>query len=242
MYLNQRKCSKSNRTLNTDTIYTNEFVLHKEETAVMKRKLYVVLLAVLTASTFAACGQSFQAAVSTVYITEKGTVIGADIEDFNEKYYDEKELKNYITESVDSYVASNGDGSVELESFEINTSKKQGSIAKLYLNYASYIDYAQFNDVTLYAGSISQAKEHGYDFGQSFQKVEDDKLGGTVDVQEVTKEDSNVVVIGQEITVKVDGKIQYVSDGNVKLEGKDTVFVSFDEGHGEGQFAYIIYK
>lgn len=208
----------------------------------MKRKLYVVLLAGLAASTFAACGQSFQADVSTVYITEKGTVIGADIEDFNEKYYDEEELKNYITESVDSYIASNGDGSVELESFEINTSKKQGSIAKLYLNYASYIDYAQFNDVILYTGSISQAKEHGYDFGQSFQKVEDDKLGGNVDVQEVTKEDSNVVVIGQEITVKVDGTVQYVSDGNVKLEGKDTVSVSFDEDHGEGQLAYIIYK
>ena len=208
----------------------------------MKRKLYVVLLAVLAASTFAACGQSFQASVSTVYITEKGTVIGADIEDFNEKYYDEEELKNYITESVDSYVASNGDGSVELESFEISTSKKQGSIAKLYLNYASYIDYAQFNDVELYAGSTLQAKERGYDFEQSFQKVDDDKLSGSVDAKEITKEDSNIVVIGQEITVKVDGKIQYVSDGNVKLEGKDTVSVSFDKDNGAGQLAYIIYK
>lgn len=208
----------------------------------MKRKLYVVLLAVLAASAFSACGKSFQASVSTVYITEKGTVIGADIEDFNEKYYDEEELKNYITESVDSYVASNGDGSVELESFEISASKKQGSIAKLYLNYASYIDYAQFNDVELYAGSTSQAKERGYDFGQSFQKVDDDKLGGSVDVKEVTKEDSNIVVIGQEITVKVDGKIQYVSDGNVKLDGKDTVSVSFDKDNGAGQLAYIIYK
>lgn len=208
----------------------------------MKRKLYAALLPVMTAGIFAACGQPFQASVSTVYITGKGGVIGADIEDFNEKYYDEKELENYITESVDSYVASNGDGSVELESFEVSSSKKEGSIAKLYLNYASYIDYAQFNDVTFYVGTVSKAKERGYDFSPAFQKVEDGKLAGNADAQDAVKEGANVVVIGEGIQVKVDGEIRYVSDGNVELEGKDTASVSFDVDNPNAELAYIIYE
>lgn len=208
----------------------------------MNRKLYAALLPVLAAGIFAACGQPFQASVSTVYITEKGGVIGADIEDFNEKYYDEEELKNYITESVDSYVASNGDGSVELESFEVSSSKKKGSIAKLYLNYASYIDYAQFHGVTFYAGSVSEAKERGYDFSPKFQKVEGGKLAGDADAQEVMEKGANVVVIGEGIDVKVDGEIQYISDSNVELKGKVTVSVSFDVDKPDAELAYIIYK
>ncbi len=208
----------------------------------MKRKLYVTLSAVLAAGMFAACGQPFQASVSTVYITEKGTVIGADIEDFNEKYYDEKELKNYITESVDSYVAENGDGSVELESFEISSSKDKGSVARLYLNYASYIDYAQFNDVTLFAGTVKQAKEREYSFDQPFLKVEDGKLAEGVDEKELEKEDLNVVVVGENIHIKVDGKIQYVSDGNVKVVEKDTAEAAFDADNPGTEPAYILYQ
>lgn len=66
----------------------------------MKRKLYAVLLMLAAAGTNTACGTAWKATVSTVYITDKGTVVGANIEDFNEDYYDEEELKSYITESV----------------------------------------------------------------------------------------------------------------------------------------------
>ncbi len=108
----------------------------------MKRKLYTALWICAAAGMITACGSSFKAAESTVYITDEGTVTGADIEDFSEDYYDEEELENYITESVDRYVAANGDGSVELDSFKIVSSENGQTTAQLYLNYATYIDYA----------------------------------------------------------------------------------------------------
>ena len=64
----------------------------------MRRKLYAVLCMFAAAGMVTACGTSFEADESTVYITKDGNVIGADIEDFNEDYYDEEELKAYITE------------------------------------------------------------------------------------------------------------------------------------------------
>ena len=78
----------------------------------MRRKLYAMLLIFAAASMTTSCGTSFEADESTVYITKEGNVIGADIEDFNEEYYDEEELEAYITESIEDYVASNGDGSL----------------------------------------------------------------------------------------------------------------------------------
>ena len=52
----------------------------------MKRKLYAALGICASASMITACGTSFEAAESTVYVTKQGNVIGADIEDFNEEY------------------------------------------------------------------------------------------------------------------------------------------------------------
>ena len=210
----------------------------------MRRKLYAVLCMFAVASMTTACGTSFEADESTVYITKDGNVIGADIEDFNKDYYDEEELKAYITESIESYVESNGDGSLELEKFQTASSEEDGVTAQLYLNYATYIDYALFNDVTMFDGTVEQAQQEGYTFdGQSFQKVEDGSQAGSMEVQELLEdEEIRVVVIGEETLVRIDGEIQSVSDGNTEVTGKNTVRVHYDVEDTEAQPAYIFYK
>lgn len=208
----------------------------------MRRKLYAALCIAAAASTITACGASFEAAESTVYITKEGTVIGADIEDFNEDYYDEEELEQYITESVEGYVASNGDGSIELDRFK-TASADGGMTAQLYLNYATYIDYAMFKDITFYAGTVQEAQSEGYDFSQQFQAVEDGSLSGAVNSQDFLSEEGlKAVIIGEQTNVKVDGAIQYVSDGNVQVTGKDIAKASYDVEDPQAQPAYILYK
>lgn len=209
----------------------------------MRRKLYAALCVFTAASMVTACGKSFEAAESTVYITKQGTITGADIEDFNEDYYDEEELKAYITESVESYVKSNGDGSVELDRFKTEKSDDGGVMAKLYLNYATYIDYALFNDITFFAGTVLQAQAENYTFDQEFQKAEDGSLTGSALAEEFLEDkDMKIVIAGDETIVKVDGTIKYVSDGNVELSGKDTARVHYDVENPDAQPAYIIYK
>lgn len=209
----------------------------------MRRKLYAALLFFAAASIATACGASFEADESTVYITKEGNVIGADIEDFNEDYYDEEELKSYITESIEDYVESNGDGSLELDRFQIESSEENGATAQLYLNYATYIDYALFNDVTMFAGTVPQAQQEGYTFDQGFQKVEEGAAAGSMDVKELLEDaDIRVVVIGEETVVRVDGEIQCVSEGNTEVSGKNTVRVHYDRENEQAQPAYILYK
>ncbi len=209
----------------------------------MKRKLYAALGIFAAASITTACGASFEADESTVYITKQGNVIGANIEDFNEDYYDEEELEAYIADSIESYVESNGNGSLELDRFETASSEEDGVTAQLYLNYATYIDYALFNDVTLFAGTVEQAQQEGYTFDQDFVKVEDGAAAGGMDVQELLSEQGvQVVVIGEEIAVRVDGEILCVSDSNAEITGKNTVQVHYDVEDAQAQPAYILYK
>ena len=209
----------------------------------MKRKLYAALFIFAAAGMITACGTSFKAEKSTVYVTKQGTVIGADIEDFNEDYYDEEELKNYITESVDNYVASNGDGSVELKSFQTVSSDENGITAQLYLNYTSYIDYALFNDITFFAGSVQQAQAEGYEFDQKFQSVEDGSLTGEAGADDfLSDEELKVVIIGEETNVKIDGTILYLSSSNAEPAGRDEAQVHYDIEDPQAQPVYIIYK
>lgn len=208
----------------------------------MKRKLCTVLCILASASVMTACGNSFEAAESTVYVTKQGNVIGADIEDFNEDYYDEEELRAYITESVENYVELNGDGSIEIEKFETEASD-DGVMANLYLDYATYIDYALFNDVTFFAGTIPQAQEEGFKFDQDFLGVEDGALTESTDVQTLLEEeDTRAVIIGEETVVRVDGTILGVSDGNVEVSGKNTVRVHYDREEPKTQPGCILYK
>lgn len=209
----------------------------------MKRKLYAALLIFAAASVTTSCGTSFEADESTVYITKEGNVIGADIEDFNEDYYDEEELKAYITESIENYVESNGDGSLELQKFQTGSEKEGGVTAQLYLDYATYIDYALFNDITMFAGTVSDAQKEGYAFDQSFLKVEEGNADGSMDVRELLEDEkTKVVIIGDETLVRIDGEIRSVSEGNAEVTGKNTVRVHYDVEDEDAQPAYILYQ
>jgi len=193
--------------------------------------------------TLSACGSSFKAAENAVYVTKHGSVIGASIEDFNEDYYDEEELKAYITESVEDYVSLNGDDSVTLDSFEVEEKGEDGRQAALYLKYDSYIDYAQFNGVTMYAGTIADARAAGYDLDGKFKKAEEGQVKGDAPAEDVlADEDANVVILGQEISFQVDGKILFVSDGNVELTGKNTAKLHYDIEDAGAKPACLIYK
>lgn len=209
----------------------------------MKRRLYLALCMLTLSGILSACGSSFKAAEDAVYVTKDGSVIGASIEDFNEDYYDEEELKDYITESVEDYVSKNGDDSVTLDSFEVEENGEDGRQAALYLKYDSYIDYAQFNGVTMYAGTVAEAREAGYDFDGKFKKAEEGQIQGDATAEDIlADEDANVVFLGQEISFQVDGKILFVSDGNVELTGKNTAKIQYDREDADAKLACLIYK
>ena len=208
----------------------------------MKRKICLMLCGSAAILSACALNTEFKAEEDTVYLKKDGTVLEASIEDFNESYYDEEELKEYIEQSVSSYVQDNGDGSVLLDEFELTDKEKEGKLVKLYLEYSSYIDYAQFNNVEFFDGTVSDAQKT-YSFDRNFLKVEKGKAKGAADVNDILSDYSNrVLVIGENTFVRLDGEILYISDGDVEITGKNTVKVTYDPDAAKVQPAYLVYK
>ncbi len=195
----------------------------------MKRMMRVGVLLVLTAAVLGGCGKEFSADTDTVYVQKKGTIKGANVAAFDKEYYDEAELEGFINDTVDTYVAKAGEGTVAVTSFAV-----EDGTAHVYLDYAGAEDYAQFNGIDFYAGTVLEAKADGYDIPDAFTAVTDKET--TWDA-----EDNKIVIVGQQTQVRVDGTILFVSS-NANAVDKNAADVTYDILDEEAQPAYIVYK
>ena len=206
----------------------------------MRIIISISLVCLLMAGLFSACGKSLEADRDTVYIQKKGSIIGAAIADFDKDYYDEEELKAFAEERVQEYQEEHGKNSVTIDKFSV----EEGT-AKLYMKYAGYEDYQEFNEVTLFSGTVPQALAAGFTFDTDFTKIKDGKAAGSVENTEVVDTDYKVVVLSEKVEVKVDGSVQYMSSDYTSLKGKDTVTVQVPEEAEDGEelsLVYIVYK
>ena len=207
----------------------------------MKKSISMLLVTVLALSFLTACGGKLKVEENTVYVSKKGKVTGATVESFDKAYYDEKELESYINQRVTDYTAEHGKKSVKVDRFSV-----ENGVARLNIVYAGYEDYARFNGVEMFVGTIPQAMAAGYEFKDEFLSVEDGKLGGSVERSTVTDNaDYKVVILNEKLNVKVQGTVQYVSAKYTDMAAKDTVSVKLPEDAQDGEelaLIYIIYK
>ena len=173
----------------------------------MKRLGCIGLTIMICAGMLAGCGSSLEADTNTVYVSKHGRIVTMDVEQLDQSYYDETELKEFVDSAVDEYNTENGKNSVKVDDLTV-----EDGTAKLRMDYETVDDYTAFNGVELYEGKIVQALAAGYDFDTDFAGV--DKDGSVTGVTRV----------------KIDGRILYVSCDNVTVTGKDSV--SIKEGTG----------
>ena len=70
-------------------------------------------------SMLAGCGKSLDADTDTVYVQKNGTVLSVDVETLDKDYYDETELKDYVTDAVSTYTGEHGKSAVKLENLSV---------------------------------------------------------------------------------------------------------------------------
>lgn len=191
----------------------------------MRRACMAGIGVLIGISLLAGCGKSLDADTDTVYVQKNGTVLSVDTETLDKDYYDETELKDYVTDAVSVYTEEHGKGAVKLEELSV----KDGT-ATLKMKYKTPEDYTGFNGIELYEGKVVKALAAGYDFNVDFVSVEDGTVTGTATKEEIYSGDNlKAVIIKANRDVKVDGTICYVSSENVKLTGTDSV--SIREGY-----------
>ena len=196
------------------------------------------------------CRLPTNATNTSVTVDENGALTEVIVEDRGEKDYTEEELQAYINDAIALYNAADEDPKITLESGRV----ENGSV-RLTLKYASCEDYAAFNQVTCFLGTLKEAEDAGYTLDRSW--LEPNGKEGDLDVIRERLKEWKVFIISEPIKVKVPDKILYASD-NVKVTGRlsATVETVLNEGNvGEDgksilhplstvaeRFAYIIYK
>ena len=125
---------------------------------------------------------------------------------------------------------------------------------KMYVEtrYKNAKTYSKFTGYTLYTGTVKEAMKSGYDFNDAFIKVESSGKGGAlkygkgdyIDSTKVTKEKSDkVLIIRENIRVRIDGDLRYITDVATKVDSKDAVSIAQEDGNPDASvLTYIVYK
>lgn len=198
----------------------------------MRKIVCMLLLVVLAMVGLTACGSEFTAEVDTIYVEKDGVIKGANVSSFDKAYYDENELKDFIESAVDDFVKSNGKGAIELTSFAVEDGK-----ASAFFDYYCAEDYKKFNGISdFFEGTTVEAAAEGY----SLSEVNLIKSSYASDKQELT-DDAHVVVVSQDINIKVKGTVIFVSE-NVDVISEDECHVNYDYLDEEAPIGYVVYK
>ncbi|NLZ80917.1 MAG: hypothetical protein GX913_03835 [Clostridiales bacterium] len=195
----------------------------------MKKMQYIVFILLVIVIMATACSEKkLEANTDTVFIEGKNNIIGALVETFDKPYYNGDELQRFIESELALYNSEIDSTGIIVNKFEVTD-----EAAKVFLQYASQTDYAKFNEVEFFVGTVEEALEAGYDFNEDF--VNYTKLT-KVSKEDVTEKKKNKVLITDEDTLaQVNGTIVYISD-NVKEKSKKSAQLT-----GEN-LSYIIYK
>ena len=211
------------------------------------RKISGILLLAAVSLALAGCSMRFSAEEDADYVNKDGEIIGAIVEPFDKDYYDGEELETLLDQEVAEYNGENGRNSIEVDSFDVS-----GGEVKVMMNYATWADYANFNDVEFFAGVLSDIQGRSYGVGVTFL----DTAGNTAVSLDEMDGNLRVILLEEPIVVQTSGKIVYVSD-NVSIEGDKLARVqgaSAGDGTEEGtedgteaapsvnRLAYIIYE
>lgn len=193
------------------------------------KKSWSFCLVLTTVLMLTGCDGKFEPTESTVFITSKGAVKTAVMESFEESYYDFDELSADINETVEDYcLDKNNEEAVTVESL----TPSEGMVT-LMMNYASAEDYAEFNDLLLFAGTVSEAKAAGY-VPEALLDAEGQSAEPTGEEFDALK----VIVTEESICIQTSGKIKYTSD-NVSIIDKK---LAKSMEAGKTHPAFVIYK
>lgn len=207
------------------------------------RKIISSMFCILLVFALSSCGLFSGPDTNTVFVKKDGTIIGTLVETFDKKYYDKKELENYINEEINDYKKSTGKSTIKLKSFKVKDKK-----AKVEIQYETAKDYKEFNHINFFAGTIKKALEAGYSFDKEFLEVVNGEIGEAVNTEQIKEDEDLKVIITEEIgDIKIAGDIMFVGSIHAKVKAKDLVSIekvkdSNQESDDEKMLTYILYK
>lgn len=213
----------------------NPTVICKGRYTVYLRKVWKAALLVSGAILLTGCETTKEEewtpqAAAAISLDEEGHVTEYLSEKLEQSYYSFDELNSMLNGEVAAYNSGHGEGKVAVTS----AAQENGEV-HLVITYASGEDYAQFNNVEFYYGSMINAQLEGYLFDVAYKTVEDGVVHGSeVSGSEVLKNMADMVlVVSAPLEVHVPGNVTFTSV-NANVLSKSTVLAVGDTENGDG--------
>lgn len=167
---------------------------------------------------------------SILKIEKNGQITGILVEDFDKSYYDVDELEEMIRLEISEYNINAGEEKISLVSIEMADDK-----VKVKMQYDNYADYAAFNGISFYAGTVEDAVNRGIDLNHVMLEAGGDN---TISPEQIREFSGHHLVMWQgNMPVEVPGKILYHTEELTLISSKKII----SEPDLAGPF-YLLYK
>ena len=186
-------------------------------------KKYVVAgsAAIISALVLCGCGEQKEN-VSTMTIDSEGKVAYVIFEDFGEDYYCIDELSEMAKKEIAEYNSEYISEKISLEGTEFVEVGEGTPLAKMVLTFDSCSDFSNFNQESLFYGTVKEAREAGYNVSTGLVDSKGEKLP---DSYLEDHEDRHIVITDDKANIKTPYNIEYMSGGAI-LNGKKEADVS----------------
>ncbi|MCR5304574.1 MAG: hypothetical protein K6E33_08440, partial [Lachnospiraceae bacterium] len=193
-------------------------------------KIALVTGALFTAFCMSACAGSTD--VTTTVLNRDGSVRSIIIDSFDKDYYKVEELESMAGSRADEYNGLKGADSVKVG----KVSEKEGKVTAE-LSFDSWEDYAGFNGVTFFVGTVKEARDAGYEIPESLDSA--DGSGSVISAFDLVNEhgDNHVVITDETVRLKTFSKILYSGEGVTLLSSKEAEVNEGIEGP-----VYLVFK
>lgn len=187
---------------------------------VYKRK-FVNLIAVFVIAMglfLVGCGNK-KAEVTSISIDKNGKVSNVIYEAFDQSYYNIQELSSVASSEISIYNNEYTEEKVSLESAEL---VKDNAFVKVTMNYNSAYDYAHFNHLTLFYGTVKEAIDNGYTVADHLVDKQGTAFGGNIE----DYYDNHVVITTDKSNIITPFEITYMTEGVTLIDKKEAMLTS----------------
>ena len=147
-------------------------------------------------------------------IDKDGSIGSVIIEDFGEDYYQLSELEDMAADEISYYNSEYISPRIVLEESSLSEDGK----ASLTMNYSNYIDFAHFNQVTFFYGTVAEATDKGFSVSGDLVNSQ----GETISLDEIDDlNDRHIIITGDKTGIIAPFKISYMTKGVVLKDKKE---------------------
>jgi len=166
---------------------------------------------------------------TTIEIKQTGGVNQIIVEDFSSDAYDVTELTSFIDAEIAEYNVANSEDAIVSSDVSFDDEEK---IARISIDYESYVDYEKLNSVTLFYGTVADAENEGYEMPETLT----DSEGASISESALSGlSDMTVIIASENLMIKTPKRIAYVSEGVIISSGSEA-----DTTEAEGELFYIV--